>query len=182
MADETEGQQQEEMAAADFDWGKFFADDSAEEEEPALEMSEEPQGRSEEDRIAKAEADAARALQLAQAASQQTQMKSAIEAWKAQASPAELLAEPMLLKATTPEELQNTAAYVKDLASTLTSNLAERDEQIKRQVELQMQKEYGLPVTPTFQPMPEKEKIDAALAEGDLVDAANKMMKGFFSS
>ena len=180
--DEQEQTNAEELVSEDFDWTKFFAGD----EEPAPE-AEAPAAvpymdESEADlrsQLARAQADSAKALELAQQAQTQGQMQAAVEAWKAQATPAEIELQALLLDSKSPEELQKNAQIVKVAAARLDATSAEREAKVRREMEVKMQQEFGLPVPPTFQPMPEKEKVAALLKEGNLEDAAATMMKGF---
>jgi hypothetical protein len=45
-----------------------------------------------------------------------------------------------------------------------------------------MQKEYGIPIPPSFTPIPEEEKVNQMLKDGDLDGAANAMLKGVFNT
>ena len=172
-----------EMASEEFDWGEFFTD----KEEPAPVVAtpgvaEIVVDDSEDDlraQLAKAQGDASRALEIAQAAQTQGKMSAAIEAWKAQASPAEIELSDILLGSSSPEELQKNAMIVKTAAAKLDATVTERVAQDRKDLERQMQSEFGMPIQPTFQPMPEAEKVKQLLKEGELEDAAATMMKGF---
>ena len=182
MAEEetTQAEAVVEQTDEDFDWGQFFANDEA----PAP-VDETPPGvaavyvdESEDDLRAQlkvAQETSARALEMATQAQTQGQMQNAIAAWKAQASPAELQHLDIMMDSASPEELQKNAKIVKKAASKFDVAL---DERVKV-AEAQMQRKFGLPVPPTFQPMPEKEKVATMLKEGQLEDAAATMMKGF---
>jgi hypothetical protein len=85
----------------------------------------------------------------------------------------------LLLDSKSPEELQKNAQIVKVAAARLDATSSEREAKVRREMERQMQQEFGLPIPPTFQPMPEKEKVAQLLKDGDIADAAATMMKGF---
>ena len=169
-----------EQTDEDFDWAQFFAGD----EEPAPETAPaepvfDPQGDDLRAQLAQAQADSKRALELATQAQTQGRMVAAVEAWKAQATPAEIELQALLLDSKSPEELQKNAQIVKVAAARLDATSAEREARVRREMEVKMQQEFGLPVPPTFQPMPEEEKVNQLLKEGNLADAAATMMKGF---
>lgn len=179
-----------EQTDDEFDWGSFFADENpdlaakvegsvggarAEEvvvDEDASELRKQ---------LAKAQADSSRALELATQSQMQSRMQGAIDAWKQQATPAEIALSSLLLKSKTPEELQENAKIVREAASTLGSDYEERLNQERRKMEIQMQRDFGVPIPPTFNPMPEEEKVKQMLADGDLDAAAAAMLKGVFN-
>lgn len=191
MADEVQGTQEPQEPQAivpeqlddNFDWEKFFANDetpvevtAGQEQAPAGESTFVDEGEVDlRKQLAKAQADSAKALEMAMQAQTQGKMQQAIEAWRAQASPAEIQLSDILLSSSTPEELQKNAQIVKTAALKLDATLSER----LKGMEAKMQRDFGLPVQPTFQPMPEEEKVKALLKEGALEDAAATMMKGF---
>ena len=191
MADEVEQTEEAatpvvpEMATEEFDWGEFFTDHEEPvlvTETPAAGVAETLVDESEDDlrvQLAKAQGDATKALELAQQAQTQGKMQQAIEAWKAQASPAEVELQEILLASTTPEELQKNAQIVKTAAAKISATTNEREAKLRHDLELKMQSDFGLPVSPTFQPMPEQEKVKQLLKDGELADAAATMMKGF---
>jgi|GEM_PF-4407523 len=170
-----------EMATEEFDWGEFFAE--KEESVAAAPVADVPDIGDEEDdlraQLARAQADSARALQMAEAAQMQGKMSAAINAWKAQATPAEIELSDLLLGSTSPEELQKNAQIIKLAAAKLDATAAQREANVRKEMERQMQSEFGIPIQPTFQPMPEAEKVKQMLEEGNLADAAATMMKGF---
>ena len=177
---EEQTEQAVEQTDEDFDWGQFFAND----ETPAP-VAETPPGveavyvdESVDDlraQLKQAQADSAKALEIATQARTQGTMQTAILAWKQQATPPELALSELLMESATPEDLKRNAEFVKKAALKMDSELQER---IKTK-EKEMQVEFGMPVPPTFQPMPEKEKVKQLLADGELADAAATMMKGF---
>ena len=171
-----------EQTDEDFDWGQFFANDEA--PAPVAEESTPPGvaavyvDESEDDlraQLKQAQADSAKALEMATQAQTQGKMQNAISAWKAQATPAELQLQDILLGSATPEELQKNAQIVKTAAVKLDATVTER----LKGMEAQMQRDFGLPVPPTFQPIPDAEKVKALLKDGQIEDAAATMMKGF---
>jgi len=167
----------------DFDWGKFFAGDGVEDDVATPPVGAAPVIDEDEDdlrtQLKQAQETSAKALEMATQAQTQAKMQNAVEAWKAQATPAEIELQALLLDSKTPEELQKNAQIVKVAAARLDAAGAERDAKLRREMERQMQQEFGLPIPPTFQPMPEKEKIAQLLKDGELADAAATMMKGF---
>ena len=179
--DEEQTEQVVEQTDDDFDWGQFFANEEA--PAPTMEAADAgtvvvPNYESDDDlrvQLKQAQADSAKALEMATKAQTQGQMQSAISAWKAQASPAELQLQDILLGSTTPEELQKNALIVKTAAVKLDATVSER----LKGMEAQMQRDFGLPVPPTFQPTPDKEKVIQMLKDGQIEDAAATMMKGF---
>ena len=187
MADEhieQEAQPQEQAAQfeEDFDWNQFFTDEAATAvTDPAPAVEAEPNDDLRQ-QLAQAQADSAKALELAMQAQTQSKMQTAVEAWKAQASPAEKELADLLLDSKTPEELQKNAEIVKRAAAKLDATAGEREAKARREMELKMQQEYGFPVMPTFTPMPEEEKVKQLLKEGDLDSAAAAMLKGVFNS
>jgi len=192
MADETtptpEAAAPVEQTDDEFDWGKFFADENP---DLAAKVETPPPGVEavfvDEDaadlrrQLAKAQEDSARALELATASQTQSRMQGAIDAWKAQATPAEQQLSDILLKSKTPEELQENARIVKEAASKLGAAYDERLQKDRRDMEVQMQRDFGIPIPPTFTPMPEEEKVNQMLKDGDLDGAAAAMLKGVFN-
>jgi hypothetical protein len=171
-----------QMGDPEFDWDKFWEDDAEEPEAstdagttttPPATTAQDDELRSQ---LAKAQADSARALEIATAAQRQGQMKTAIDAWREQATPAERVLEPLLTRSQTPEELKSNAALVKELSGNINSSLSEQE----REVAMRMQREFGMPIAPTNQPSPDSEQIDEKIANGDIAGAINLRMKGFF--
>ena len=109
---------------------------------------------------------------------QSTKVSAAIEAWKLQASPAELAMADVLIEAKNPDELKLRAEVIKRAVATREKDI----DQERQRIEREMQAKFGLPVTPTFQPIPEKEKMEAALADGDIEKAASIALKGIFTT
>lgn len=162
----------------DFDWEQFFSNDET--PAPAMAAAEPEHIPPPEDddlraQLKQAQETSAKALEMATQAQTQGKMQNAVTAWKAQASPAELQLADLLLDSATPEELQRNAQIVKTAALKLDATVTER----LKGMEAQMQRDFGLPVPPTFQPMPDEEKVNQLLKEGSLEDAAATMMKGF---
>jgi hypothetical protein len=183
MADEPQDIPEPQAVAAeqlddDFDWEQFFTNDET--PAPVIATTEPEHIPPPEDddlraQLKQAQETSAKALEMATQAQTQGKMQSAITAWKAQASPAELQLADLLLDSASPEELQKNAQIVKTAALKLDATVTER----LKGMEAKMQRDFGLPVPPTFQPMPDEEKVNQLLKEGSLEDAAATMMKGF---
>lgn len=177
------GTETPDLSSEDFDWTQFFAGEGDDDEEappasPPAGVAATFVDEDEDDlrkQLAQAQADSKRALEIATQTRSQTTMQTAVNAWKEQATPAELAFSDLLLESKSPEELKTNATFIKKAALTLDSTLQDRVKDVERK----MQVEFGLPVSPTFQPMPESERVKELLAANELADAAATMMKGF---
>lgn len=179
----------DDIESPDFDWGQFFAEG---EEQPVAAAPQAapppPEAEPEEDaefseneaavlrqqvnELQKMVADTAK---VTTEIATRNRVTAAVEAWKQQASPAELQMADVLADAVSLEDLQAKATLVKRVAQGADRMLdAER-----LKIEQRMQREFGLPVSPTFQPMPEKEKMEEALKDGDIDKASAIALKGF---
>lgn len=191
MADEQTPQtpSADDIESPDFNWGQFFAADEPEEApvaaaptpqqatppEPVEEFDEEEAKvlRTQISELQKMVADTAK---VTTEIATRNRVVAAVEAWKQQASPAELQMADVLAEATSLEDLQAKAVMVRRVAQGADKLL--QAERVK--IEQEMQREFGMPVTPTYQPIPEKEKMKEALAEGDIDKASAIALKGFF--
>lgn len=170
------------MSDEAFDWTKFFDDDDEEEVPAPAVVAAPPAGEDVSDlraQLAKAQADSAKALELATQAQSQGKMQAAIDAWQAQATPAELDLKEMLLGSTSPDELQRNAQLVKIAAAKLNATREADRAKDRKDLELQLQKEYGMPIPPSHQPIPHADKVKDMLKEEDLSKAAGAMLEGF---
>lgn len=190
MADEQQEAQGEPQAAGEFDWEQFFMEEAGDSEEP---LAPEPQAQSEDEDDEEEEAPApevsslkkqvtelqrqvAEASKVTGQITQQTKLTSAIEAWKKQASPAELEMADMLTEAKSVDELKISAAAIKRATARQNELIARERQRIEREV----QREAGLPVPQTFTPIPDKEKYREALEKDDLAAAAAIAVKDMF--
>lgn len=169
-----------------FDWDKFFGTPA-----PVAEIKEEPEEKFEvfEDEAANklvAEV-AAMKKQNAEIVAKQvelereTRLDKALEAWKAQASPAELALADLLYRSKSPEELKANEALVKAAAAKVEATYKDEIEKTVKQKEREMQQAFGVPVPPSFQPIPRADKAKEALDAGDLDKAASIMLEGLFT-
>ena len=182
----------QEAPAADvtdptFDWDKFFGVPPA----PVAEVKEEPEEKFDvfEDEAANklvAEVAAVKKQNAELAAKQaelerETRIDKALESWKAQASPAELALSDLLYRSKSIEELKANEALVKAAAGKVEATYKEEiDKQIKEK-EREMQTAFGVPIPPSFQPIPRADKAQEALDQGDLDKAAAIMLEGMFT-
>ena len=195
MADEQQQEQQAPpVAEEDFDWEKFFLDEAEEaggSPPPPVASQAPPQDLSDEEDEEEAPSTEVAALKkqvealtkqvseasrMATETTQSAHVQSAIEAWKAQASPGELRHAAVLAGARNLDELKLRAEIVKETAANFDAELG----QARTQVERELQQEYGIPLPPNFQPIPDKDKMEEALKEGDLDTAARLAVKGLF--
>jgi hypothetical protein len=189
MADEPQATPTiEDVSEPEFDWGQFFATDGdpapAAQAQPAPTSEatpeldeEEPDGtaalRAQVEELQRIVRDtAATTTEIAT----KNRVNAAVEAWKQQASPVELSMSDVLIEATSLDDLKVKAELVKRVSQSADKNLAA--ERLK--IEQDLQKQFGLPVTPTYDPIPEKEKMQTALDEGDIDRASAIAMKGMF--
>lgn len=191
MADEQQTTEQTpDIESPDFDWGSFFLEDSAppvapavvsEEAPPAAAAPAPPEDDDENDDVTALKKQVELLTQTVQKTSQTTEeiaqrdkVKAAVEAWKAQASPAEQAMAPLLEQATSLDDIKVREAVIKQATGLLDKSRA--------QIEQEVQRKFGLPVQPTFSPVPEKERVDKLLEEGNIDEAANAILKGVFNS
>ena len=174
----------------DFDWGAFFLETpgtpppavATETPEPLASEPSPPAPSDEEDPdIASLKKQVEQLTQTVQKTSQTTEeiaqrdkVKAAVEAWKGQASPAEQAMAPLLEQATSLEDIKIREGVIKQAVGML--------DQSRTQIEQDVQRKFGLPVQPTFSPIPEKERIDKMLEEGNIDEAANAILKGVFNT
>jgi len=192
MADEVDAPQQEEaQQEEEFDWAQFFMGEEAptpQAQAPTPPPVEESKEVGEEDFEDDAEALKKQLAQLAKQVAetskatsemaQSARMTQAIDAWRRQASPAELEMADLLMEAKSPEELRTAATLVKRTVSMTDKIVAQKVQEKERE----MQKVYGYPVEPTFQPIPEKDKYKEAIKDGDLDRASSLAMRGIFNT
>lgn len=180
---------------AEFDWTGFFLTDGPAEPQPGTPAPPAPVAGGDDDeddppdrlaqleaQLKEAQATAAKAVEMAGATQHQTQMQTAIAAWKEQASPAEVELSDLLLESKSPEELKKNAAIVRNAAAKLDATAQSREARIRREMEEQMQREFGIPIPPTFTPVPEEEKVNQLIKDGDMTGAASALLKGVFNS
>jgi len=181
------------VEADGFDWETFFSDGVAPqagettdrgswltaEEPPASEA--EPDEFEEEDRVAALERQIAELKNTVVATSETTseiafrdKKREAIDSWKRTASPEALTMSELLEEATTPEEIKSRAKVIETATKMLNENM--------EAIEQRVQRKFGLPVQPTFSPIPEKERVDNMLENGDIDGAASALLKGVFNT
>jgi hypothetical protein len=189
MADEPNAQEPEappvEMTDPDFDWDAFWG--------PATPTQEPIQVQAEGYEDVSDEVEDERAKELA-ALRKQTEVNAraleemrnekhldhAIEEWKKQASPAELALSDLLYESQSLDELKKNAARVKKAATKAEEIYGEQLKRKEAELEREVQAKFGLPVPPSFQPIPQQDKANQALADGDLDRAAAIMLEGMF--
>lgn len=194
MADEQQQEQQAPpVAEEDFDWEKFFLDEAEEaggsppppvaSQAPAQALSDEDEEEAAPDKVSALEKQVqeltkqvSEASRMATETTQSARVQGAIEAWKAQASPGELRHANVLAGAKSLEELKLRAEVIKETAANFDDELGKA----RTQVERELQQEYGIPLPPNFQPIPDKDKMEEALKEGDLDTATRLAVKGLF--
>ena len=176
-----------DIESPDFDWGSFFLEDAqaapaavsdaapepAAPQAAALAEDEADEVELLKQKLATIEATVNKTQQTTEEMAQRDKVKAAVEAWKAQASPEEKTMAPLLEQATSLEDIKVRELVIKQATGLLGES--------RYQIEQEVQRKFGLPVQPTFQPVPEREKVDKMLAEGDLDNAATAMLKGLFT-
>jgi len=178
-----------EPESEDFDWGGFFLDGTSEQAAPAAAAPPAPapaEGDDDEEpevvvqmkaQIAALTAQVEKVGMTTAQIEHQSRLATAMEAWKAQAAPQELQFADVLAEAKNPEDLKQRVEMVK----RMTASQGQLEERIRKETELKMQKEFGMPIPPTFSPVPEEEKVNQMLKDGDIDGASNAILKGVFS-
>lgn len=190
MADEQQNPGIEDITDTEFNWGQFFSEDEA---APDPTSASEPvqvaavvedQGENEDESMTtNLKMQVAELQKMVQDTAKTTteiatknRVQAAVEAWKEQASPFELQMVDVLSEATSLEDLKIKADLIKRVSSSSDKVMASE----KLKIEQDLQRQFGLPISPTFQPMPERDKMNEALKNGDIEEAANLALKGFF--
>lgn len=179
----------EDVASEEFDWGQFFADDddgaapAPTQQAPIAQAAPELEEEDEVDDTVALRTQVEELQKLVKETAKTTteiatrnRVQAAVEAWKQQASPVELQMADVLADATSLDDLKVKADLIKRVSQS-SDKLMEKE---RLKIEQDLQRQFGLPVTPTFQPMPEKEKMQQALDEGNIEQAATIALKGFF--
>lgn len=196
MADDIDAQAPETPAPpSEFNWDQFFSDEAAAPEEaptppqpvavapaaPQEEYEEEEQETPDVSALQKQVEELTKQVAATSMTTAEIQQKArvttAMESWKQQASPAELAMSDMLAEATSLEDLKLRSEVIKRATATHDDLLKQERVKIEREVQLQA----GLPVPPTFQPIPEKQRMEEALGEGDIDKAAAIAVQGLFN-
>lgn len=110
----------------------------------------------------------------------QAKVDKAIAAWEEQATPAEKALSHLLHRSGSLEELKANEAAVRHAASRIEEDYKQREEMLRKNMERELQQEYGLPVPPTFSPPPREEKVKEQLDAGNLEAAADILLEGMF--
>lgn len=189
MADEPETTPTiEDVSSDDFDWGQFFTvdEDTAAPTapapiQPAAQAEPEDEGEANDTTALRTQVEELQKLvkdtaKTTTEIATRNRVQAAVEAWKQQASPFELQMADVLTEATSLEDLQTKAALIKRVSAS--SDKVMESEKLK--IEQDLQRQFGLPISPTYQPTPEREKMEEALKEGDIDKAADLALKGFF--
>jgi len=178
-----------EPESEDFDWGGFFLDGTAAETPPVAAAPPAPapaEGDDDEEpevvvqmkaQIAALTAQVEKVGMTTSQIEHHTRLSTAMEAWKAQASPQELQFADVLAESKDSDDLKQRVEMVK----RMTASQGQLEERIRKETELKMQKEFGMPIPPTFSPVPEEEKVNQMLKDGDIDGASNAILKGVFS-
>jgi hypothetical protein len=182
-------QQPDAAAPPDFDWGSFWGrDDDSGETPPAavieqaakeeiLEEDADTQVLKEVREMRKTTAQLAAKLDENERAAK---VEKAIKAWEEQASPEERALSSVLYRSQSVEELKANEVVVRQAAAKLVSEREALMGEERKKIEREMQERFGLPVPPNFQPIPDADKAEQALADGDIDKAAAIYMKGLF--
>jgi hypothetical protein len=197
MPDETTIQEPQEggaegadMTSPNFDWDAFWGGPSAGDEPlPPAPLAAEGDDYEEvgDDLAAERDRELAalrkqselNAKQLAEMRNQSI-MDRAIDEWKKQASPAEIALSELLYESQSVEELKRNEQRVKAAAKKAEELYGAELARKQAEMERELQAKFGIPLPPTFQPIPQAEKANQALAEGDLDRAAAIMLEGMF--
>lgn len=190
MADEPEIQQEEappDMTSPDFDWDAFWGSPAASDQAvPSVQVEAQyddvaDEVEDERDReLAQLRKQTEMNAKMLEEFRNEKNLDGAIEEWKKQASPAELALVDLLYESQSLDELKKNAARVTKAASKAEEIYGEQLKARERELEREIQDKFGLPVPPNFQPIPQGDKANQAIAEGDLDKAAAIMLEGMF--
>jgi len=175
-----------DMTSENFNWDTFWGSPAPIDEPPAAppaetyeDITDDVEDEADKQIAALRKQTEMNAKQLNELRTQQN-VDQALEAWKKQATPAELALGDLLYTSQSLDELKKNEAIVKNAAKKADAYLDDALSAKEKEMQRKIQENFGLPIPPSFQPIPQADKANQALADGDLDQAASIMLEGMF--